>query len=195
MRQDGFYDYYELLGISWTAPRQEVLAAYNKMRALYGDPTSSAAEYFSAQELAELKDILEQGFEVLSHPLKRAAYNESLKKTYPQKYGRIQPLKTHRDNEDASPSAMPVSSFKDMDFDGFFLKQIREQMQVSLEELSDVTRIKPEFLVALEANKYQDLPAAVFVRGFVSQIAKVYGLDEKKVCSAYMNRFKEARGH
>lgn len=190
MRQDSFYDYYELLGIPMAAPRQDVLAAYNKMRLLYGNPQSNASEFFSEQELQELKEILEEGFKLLSHPLKRTAYNEALKKVYPEKYSRSpQMTATASASATRASGSLPLGS----DFDGFFLRQIREQMNVSLDELSDVTRIKPHYLNALEQNDYGSLPAPVFVRGFVSQVAKVYGLDEKKICDAYMNRLKESR--
>lgn len=169
-----------------TASRQDVLGAYQKLRALYSDPAGNASAYFSEDELKELREVLEEGFELLSHPLKRAAYNESLKKIYPEKYS--------RDHRRPIPN-LPISSVASTqkDFDGFFLRQIREQMSVSIDELSDVTRIKPNYLVALENNDYESLPATVFVRGFVSQVAKVYGLDEKKICDGYMSRLKEAR--
>jgi flagellar biosynthesis protein FlhG len=190
MNTVGFHDYYDLLGISMNASRQEVLNAYQKMRVLYGDPNSNANEYFSADELIALRDILEKGYLILSHPLKRAAYNEALKKAYPQKYSH----QTSKVKSVAIPAEVRQSFLDRNDFDGVFLKQMREHMNMSVNELSDITRIKPEYLEALESNRYDELPAGVFVRGFVSQISKFYGLDEKKICESYMSRFNLDRG-
>ena len=39
-----------------------------------------------------------------------------------------------------------------------------------------------------------NLPAVVFVRGYVVQIAKAMGLDDKKVADSYMKNFKIALG-
>ena len=73
--------------------------------------------------------------------------------------------------------------------DGSFIRDLREECECSLSELSEVTKIKRCYLEALETNQLADLPAAVFVRGYVAQISKIFGLDEKSVCRSYMNYF------
>jgi cytoskeletal protein RodZ len=42
----------------------------------------------------------------------------------------------------------------------------------------------------LEANDLEALPVAVFTRGFVVQIARLLGLDERKIADAYMKYFR-----
>lgn len=60
--------------------------------------------------------------------------------------------------------------------------------------MSEATRISRTYLMAVEGNDYKSLPAAVFVRGFVVQMARVLGLDENKVASSYMKMFKAGGG-
>jgi curved DNA-binding protein CbpA len=71
-------------------------------------------------------------------------------------------------------------------FDGEFIRKIRSYKNINLDQLSKETRIGRSYIVALEANDYEALPAPVFVRGFIVQIARVMGLDETKVAASYM---------
>lgn len=76
------------------------------------------------------------------------------------------------------------------EIDGLFLQKIRLYKGVSLEYMSDEIRVIKSTLVALEANDLEALPVAVFTRGFVVQIARLLGLDERKIADAYMKYFR-----
>jgi curved DNA-binding protein CbpA len=102
-------------------------------------------------------------------------------------------------------SKTPVSTFKvdsafeaeilaATEFDGMLLQRIRVYKNVSLERMSESTRISRPYLTALETNDYKSLPAAVFVRGFVTQVARNLGIDENKAATTYMKRFKAGGG-
>ncbi len=77
-----------------------------------------------------------------------------------------------------------------VEFDGPFLQKVRLYKQVSLEKLSVSSRIGKTYLIALESNDFKNLPAPVFLRGFLVQMAKQLGLDDAKVASSYMNLAK-----
>lgn len=72
------------------------------------------------------------------------------------------------------------------EFDGPFLQKVRVYKQVSLEKLSVASRIGKTYLIALESNDFKNLPAPVFLRGFLVQMGKQLGLDENKVLASYM---------
>ena len=74
--------------------------------------------------------------------------------------------------------------------DGKFLKMVREYKNLSIERISDATRISRTYLMAVEANDYRELPAPVFVRGFIVQMARLLNLDEHKVANAYLQIYK-----
>ncbi|MES2965967.1 MAG: helix-turn-helix domain-containing protein [Bdellovibrionota bacterium] len=80
------------------------------------------------------------------------------------------------------------------EFDGALLQRIRVYKNISLEKLSESTRISKTYLTAVEQNDFKALPAAVFVRGFIVQVARQLGLDEKKVAESYMKGFKAGGG-
>lgn len=75
-------------------------------------------------------------------------------------------------------------------FTGKFLKEIRLYKRLTLEQVSNETKISKGYLAAVEAEDFDGLPARVFIRGFVIQMAKMLGLDEESVAQSYMSRFK-----
>ncbi|MCC7404758.1 MAG: helix-turn-helix domain-containing protein [Bdellovibrionales bacterium] len=79
-------------------------------------------------------------------------------------------------------------------FDGPFLLKVRQYKKVNLDQLSEGTKISRPYITALESNDYDALPAPVFVRGFVVQLAKVYALNEKLVADSYMSLLRKAKG-
>jgi len=65
------------------------------------------------------------------------------------------------------------------------LKREREMREVTLNEVTQATRIGPRFLDALENEDWAKLPGGVFNRGFVRAIAKFLGLDEEGLLAEY----------
>lgn len=71
---------------------------------------------------------------------------------------------------------------------GECLKKAREKNGLSLEQVASQTRIPESHLHALESEDFANLPAKVFVKGFVRSYAKVLALDEEET----LQRFLEA---
>ncbi len=72
------------------------------------------------------------------------------------------------------------------------LREERELRRLSLTDLSTRTRIKPEYLQALEANQFDKLPAATFVKGYIRAYAKLFGFDEQPLIALLRRDFKES---
>ena len=69
---------------------------------------------------------------------------------------------------------------------GEHLRREREMRGVSLDEVSQATRIGTRFLEALEDERWKDLPGGVFNRGFLRSIARYLGLDEEALVAEYV---------
>ncbi|HKI86540.1 MAG TPA: helix-turn-helix domain-containing protein, partial [Thermoanaerobaculia bacterium] len=69
---------------------------------------------------------------------------------------------------------------------GLWLKQQRELRGVALRDISDETKISLRYLEALESNRFDVLPAQVFVRGFLRQYARFVGLDADEAVNAFL---------
>jgi len=76
---------------------------------------------------------------------------------------------------------------------GQFLRKIRDAYKMSLEEMSGITKISKHYIQAIEEENFARLPAPVYVRGFVSQMAKQLKLPADRVASAYLARFNQAQ--
>jgi|GEM_PF-229787 len=79
------------------------------------------------------------------------------------------------------------------DWTGKFLRKVRESRSVSIEELSEFTKISKTYLLAVEEENFAKLPATVYLRGFVTQYCKALKLPADKVLAAYLVRFHQAR--
>jgi cytoskeletal protein RodZ len=68
---------------------------------------------------------------------------------------------------------------------GEALKAARESLGLTLEQVSEATRIKPRHLEAIEASDPTQLPSRPFVIGYVRAFAKALGLDADAAASRY----------
>ena len=76
-------------------------------------------------------------------------------------------------NEDTTSDTDTISGSSLL---GDFLKQKRLDKNFSLEKLSQKTKISVNILKSLEANDYDHLPSAAYIKGFVCSYAKVLGI-------------------
>ena len=68
---------------------------------------------------------------------------------------------------------------------GRYLRAEREAREVSIEDLSRVTKINRQILQSIEADEFEKLPPPVFVRGFVRTISKTLGLAPEEFVRRY----------
>ena len=96
------------------------------------------------------------------------------------------------------PSNEPIDPIdrlaRDFGYDGRFLQAVRESRGFSVDDLATATRISGRYLQAIEANGYDQLPAATFVRGYLKEIVRVLALGERDVVGGYMTLFHRQRG-
>ena len=80
---------------------------------------------------------------------------------------------------------------KTTEFSGAFLKKIREYRQVDISRMSDMTKVSKTYIGCLEKEDLKNLPALVYVRGFVYQYAKCLKLNPDLVATSYLYRIKK----
>ena len=73
---------------------------------------------------------------------------------------------------------------------GEFFRQVRETKGLTVDEVSSKTRIRSDFVKALEDGNFSKLPDQVFARGFVRSYARSLGLDEEDA----IQRFTKSAG-
>jgi cytoskeleton protein RodZ len=73
---------------------------------------------------------------------------------------------------------------------GKFLKKERETRNISLEEISYFSKIKERHLKAIEEDRYDLLPPALYVKGYLNVYARYLNLNPKDIIVQYENYLK-----
>jgi cytoskeletal protein RodZ len=73
------------------------------------------------------------------------------------------------------------------------LRKQREQRSITLEAISNVTKISTRMLRALEEENFNQLPGGVFNKGFVRAYARQVGLDEEEAITDYLAALRETQ--
>lgn len=78
---------------------------------------------------------------------------------------------------------------------GQSLLEGRGACNLSISQVAQRTKIPPTFIDAVEADKIEDLPPAVYARSYISQLCRLYGMDPAPLLEEY-NRLSgaETRG-
>ena len=91
-----------------------------------------------------------------------------------------------------APKVPSQASFE-LDRIGDILRRVREQRGGQIELIAEQLCIRTSFLVALENNKYEELPADAYVVGFLRTYANYLGLDGKAAIDQYRREMEGRR--
>lgn len=199
--------FYELLEVSPDASAEEISRAYQIARATYEPASMATYSIFSEEEAREILQRVEEAWEVLGDDRRRYDYDRRL----------VSEGRAEEDSEEARserdrravvsrPSGPAERGEPDADreleetlapadglYDGEVLRRIRMGLGVEIEEIASVTKISPDYLRWIEQDRFHDLPAAVYLRGFLRQYAQYLRLDPARVTESYMQRFETPR--
>lgn len=68
---------------------------------------------------------------------------------------------------------------------GEYLVSCRHHSVLSLAEVGRRARIQPKFILALEEGRYHDLPASVYVKGFLRSLGGVYRISSQELIEQF----------
>lgn len=69
---------------------------------------------------------------------------------------------------------------------GEWLRRQREMREISLRDIADRTKISLRYLEAMEADRFDLLPAPIFAKGFLREYARYVGLSPDEVVNHYL---------
>jgi cytoskeletal protein RodZ len=73
---------------------------------------------------------------------------------------------------------------------GAELRNARKARELSIEEISRVTKISPSVLRAIEHDDFDRVPGGLFTRGFLRSYAREIGLDPEEIVQEYRAQFE-----
>lgn len=123
-----------------------------------------------------------------SAPIEPAASDASDRRSVPGRRSADLPFLS---NSGSAGDALLEEIAQETEWRGSFLRKIRELRRLSIDDLANQTKISKTYINAIEEEDFPKLPAAVFVRGFLTQIAKILKVPHDRASQAYMARFRK----
>jgi flagellar biosynthesis protein FlhG len=193
-------DHYELLELPRDATYEDVQRAYRLARSTWEEGGLAVYSVASESELSAVRERVEAAYRVLSDMDARGAYDVALGQLLPAHCAEPD-LGLDDDPEQPEHVELPaeIESFEDLSgpengrWTGAALRRTRLARGLELEQISAITKVNPLYLGCIEAERFDALPASVYVRGFVSAYARCLGLDAGRVASDYVERLQLGR--
>jgi curved DNA-binding protein CbpA len=190
VRALGGVDPYEVLEVARGATQDEIERAYRLALETWAEDSLAVYPLLSESEAGALRDRARNAYRVLSDPKSRGAYDASSGddaevRPEPPGAGSESPAEPFQDLEDSEEAGG--------DWSGARLRRVRLRRGLELEDVASITKINPNYLRFIEEERYAELPARVYLRGFVAAYASCVGLDGSSVAAGYLQRWEQAR--
>jgi DnaJ-class molecular chaperone len=211
MRKDfNQLNYYEMLDLQPNAVPYEIRHAYNAAMQLYQPGSLVSYSFFPEGERREILSLIEKAYQTLINDQLRKEYDDELvrrgeieakEETAPEVKKPVSVFHISRGptartvfvSSDALKDRINQSQvIKDIlaqsALSGQDLKQIRTELGLTIEQIAEETKIRVNHIQSIEEGQAQNLPPAVFLKGFVKSYLKCLGLESVDELSArYMN--------
>jgi flagellar biosynthesis protein FlhG len=189
---------YAVIGVTRSASDEEIRRAYKRQREIYATGGLATVSLLDGEPLFAAQRKLDEAYDTLLDAVRRRAYDLS---TFPEAEPLVLAARTTRPALAAEQVMLQEELQReigpDTEFTGGLLRKVRESQGVELVELSAKTKIARSHLSAIEDERFEDLPALVYTRGFLVEFAKQLRLDAAQVQKTYLRRMREemtARG-
>ena len=196
-------NYYDILELNANSAQHEVTKAYERAKSTYSGDNPAIYTIFSEQEARELLVLIEEAYSVLGNKNLRGIYDQRLLsgrfRTEDLSYEAIlvasrqmfpEPRQEEKKSEYKKDAALEKEIADCEKWTGEFLAKVREYKNITIQKMSLTTKINSYYITAIEKMDPESLPAPVFIRGYVVQMARLLGLDDKKVADSYMKELK-----
>ena len=195
-------DHYAVLELPTGATADEIERAYRAMRDTYRSESLALYSLFTDRDAATIRERIEEAYRVLSDPDQRRLYDASS-----AGQDAASDPRAIASGGDGGLTGMdsiesPSDSFRDLEsdideeageFDGPKLRRARLRRGFELDQIADITKVSVANLARIEDEEFADLPATVYVRGFVTAYSRTIGLDPARVVASYLARVEQAR--
>lgn len=183
-------NYYDLLEVGRGASTDEIRRAYRREKEIFSSNSIAIYSLLEPEELKRINIAIDEAYRVLTDERLRLEYDRRLNglggKAFPaMPLGSSIIQEAHTVREESAGIQFP-NGFR---FTGSSLKGIRESMGIDLKQISQKTKINRQNLEWLEEERFENLPALVYTRGFIMEYARALNIDPHRVAESYLKSF------
>lgn len=194
--------YYDLLEVDYKASPAEIKRSYQFALKSFGANSLASYSLFSQREREFVLNRVDEAYKTLIDTQKRKMYDQELIRENKWPKELLENRKAEMEDKgevDVPEPAAPLSEEKrklltslilsienEMGYSGASLKKVRELRGVDLNEIALRTKISKSYLKYIEEDQYGFLPPEVYVKGFVSQFARILELNPEKVVASFV---------
>lgn len=184
---------YDYLAVTRTASDEEIRRAFKRQKEIYAADSVVATPLLSGEAWERVIGKLSEAYDTLLDPIRRHAYDLSTFGEQPDKEPEVEaPKPAELAERRMLQDELAREIGPDTDFSGLLLRKVREAHGIDIAAISQTTKIGQSYLEAIEREEFDKLPATVYVRGFLIELAKYLRLDSAQVQRTFLRRRRDA---
>jgi flagellar biosynthesis protein FlhG len=184
---------YNVLGVDRSASDDEIRRAYKLQHNTFRADSLPLVSLVDQRGIEQEQAHIREAFDTLLDPARRRAYDISV---FPDRKDEPEPERGPSATE-AELAQLQAELAREItpetQFSGALLRRARQARGIGIQDIANITKISAMHLRAIEAEDVGTLPAPVYVRGFLQQIARALRLDPTQVTKTYLKRVRSAR--
>jgi len=212
-------NYYEILEVDSKATQAQIKDAYNRLKQTFKHDNNALYGMMSGDDINSWISKIEEAYHVLSDIELKSSYDQR-RGIFSQgapapvfNLNRTPPMQKTEPDESVDPLVAPATDFSpqaainpstnqesltqamqnEKIWRGAFIRKTRELQRITLDDLSQKTKISKSHLQAIEDESLDHLPAVVYLRGFLTQIAKALKIPVEPVVASYIEYYKNEK--
>jgi curved DNA-binding protein CbpA len=205
VKRVGNLNFYEILDVRPDASHVEIQRAYERARKTYSFDSIAVYSLLDEDEIEAMARLVEEAYRTIGDEGRRREYDRMLGCPNEGK-GQTVASSPHEDMGQSDTLLRPgkveilspeergkidgMISQSGFVFTGPALREIREALGLERADISEQTKVSRTYLHFIEEENFAHLPALVYLKGFVTEYAKLLGLDIPRVLEDYVNRYR-----
>ena len=183
---------YDILGVARDASTETIRRAYVQLTALFEPDNPTLYGLYDEADSRALLGNIRHAYRVLSEPSSRLEHDRYL---FPEDVDALAAdtedhanLITSGASAEVTERALVLPPTEKPITPGRVIKAGRQRVGYSIEDIAERTKIAMFTLRAIEEENFGDLPALVYIKGFLRQIIAMIRLDDDGVVDEYCRR-------
>jgi flagellar biosynthesis protein FlhG len=193
---------YEVLEIDPGASDEDIRRAYKRAREMYAHDSMVLCGLFTPERLQVVGQRIEEAYDTLLDPDRRRQHDLKL---FPEGIparsaasSGTHPVVSPQRADDTPSRVMEAllpepQILPETEFTGELLKRVRESRGIDLLEISQRTKVGLGHLRAIEDERWDAMPAIVYLRGFLVEYARFLRLDVPQVTKTFIARYSREK--